>query len=274
MKELGPGMRIALIQVASPEAEAVDHRRERVEDLVRSAKGADLIVLPELWPVGYFAFDRYADHAETLEGKTVSRLAAAAQDMQCLIHVGSFVEQAQGGVRNTAVLLGPAGDVLHAYSKIHVFGYESREAELLQPGKLLGLSDSRYGRFASTTCYDLRFPELWRALIDAGAELVVVPAAWPAARLSHWRLFTSARAVEQQVYVIACNAVGEQSGIALGGHSRVVDPWGAVVAEAGTEEGILWCDIDPARVEATRGEFPVLRDRLPDYDVLANGGTA
>lgn len=263
-------MRIALVQVASPAAEPADVRRQRVVDMLRSAKGADLVVLPELWAPGYFAFDSYTTEAETLSGPTVSAMAAVAKELSCLVHVGSFVEQVPtGGVRNTAALLGADGAVLHTYSKVHVFGYQSREAELLQPGDALGASPTPFGRLASTTCYDLRFPELWRRLVDVGAEMVVVPAAWPAARVDHWRLFTSARAVEEQVHIVACNAVGEQAGKALGGHSRVVDPWGEVLVEAGTDEGITWCAVSPSRVGEVREEFPVLRDRLDSYDGLA-----
>jgi predicted amidohydrolase len=91
--------------------------------------------------------------------------------------------------------------------------------------------------------------------------MVIVPAAWPAARLEHWRLFTSCRAVEEQIMLISCNAVGEQNGVALGGHSRIVDPWGVVLTEAGDSEGITWCDVDPEAVARTRDEFRVLQDR-------------
>ncbi|MGH3233592.1 MAG: nitrilase-related carbon-nitrogen hydrolase [Streptosporangiaceae bacterium] len=101
------------------------------------------------------------------------------------------------------------------------------------------------------------------ALVDLGAQTVIVPAAWPAARRDHWRLFTSCRAVEEQVLLAACNAVGDQGGTALGGHSRVVDPWGELLAEAGEEEGITSCDVDPGVVARTRAEFPVLVDRRP-----------
>lgn len=259
-------VRVALVQVASPADEPVPERRRRVEALVRSARGADLVVLPELWAVGYFAFDAYAQEAEPVVGPTVSGLAKVAQELSCHVHVGSFVEDAgDGAVRNTAALLGPDGSVQHTYSKLHVFGYRSREAELLQPGTSLGTSTTPFGTIGSTTCYDLRFPELWRSLVDAGAESVVVPAAWPAARVEHWRLFTTARAVEQQMFVIACNAVGEQAGTELGGHSRIIDPWGEVLVEAGTGEGITWGEIDPTRVAGVRAEFPVLQDRLPSY---------
>jgi predicted amidohydrolase len=111
------------------------------------------------------------------------------------------------------------------------------------------------------TCYDLRFPEMFRALLDAGAEVVLMPAAWPARRVHHWRLLTQARAVENQSYVVACNTAGTHAGVAMGGGSLVVDPWGEVVAEAGTDEDVLVVDLDLELVRSTRSSFPVLADR-------------
>jgi predicted amidohydrolase len=265
-------VRIALVQVASPADEPVADRIERVSALVRQAAPADLIVLPELWATGYFAFDRYADDGQPADGPLSRTLAGLARETGAHLHGGSFVERLpDGALRNTAVLYGPDGALLHRYSKVHVFGYRSLEAELLRPGTEVSATATPFGRVAGTTCYDLRFPELWRCLVDAGAEVVIVPAAWPAARLAHWQLFTTARAVEEQVLVIACNATGTQGGVELAGHSRVVDPWGTVLAEAGTAEGITHCEVDPGVVPAVRAEFPVLGDRLPDYRSLIRG---
>lgn len=262
-------MLVALVQVGSPADEAVADRRARVAGLIRSAAGADLIVLPELWAVGYFAFDRYAQEAEDRDGVTATELAGLARELGAYIHIGSMVERtAKGGLRNTAILLDRAGRIVHSYSKLHVFGYQSLEAEMLEPGDSLDTSPTEFGRVGSTTCYDLRFPELWRGLVDLGAEIVIVPAAWPAARSEHWRLFTSARAVEEQVIVISCNAVGRQGEVELGGLSRIVDPWGAVLVEAGTSEGVTFCEVDPAIVPAVRKTFPVLHDRLDSYAQL------
>lgn len=259
-------LRVALVQVASPNSETMEERRSRVAKLIRSSVGADLIVLPELWGAGYFAFDRYADEAETLTGRTVQDAATLAHELNAYIHIGSMVEKVAGGkYRNTAALLDRSGTVIQSYSKVHVFGYESQEAHLLQPGEHLDVVDTEFGPVASTTCYDLRFPELWRRIVDLGAHTVVVPAAWPVARLEHWRLFTSARAVEEQILVIACNAVGKQGDVTLGGHSRIVDPWGTVLVEAGTDEGVTMCDVDPDIVADVRARFPVLGDRLPSY---------
>lgn len=255
-------MRVALVQVASPAGEAVGDRRDRVEQMVATADGADLVVLPELWGPGYFAFDHYRERSEPMNGDTVSAGREWARRLRCYLHLGSFVEgSADGRLYNTAVLIDPAGEIVHTYRKIHVFGYRSREAELLTPGWDVTVADTSLGPVAATTCYDLRFPELWRGLVDAGAHIVIVPAAWPAARLEHWRLFTSCRAVEEQILLIACNAVGDQNGVELGGRSRIVDPWGVVLTEADDSEGVTWCEVDPTVVARVRDEFPVLQDR-------------
>jgi len=263
-------MRIALAQVASPAGEAVAARRERVGQLVAEARGADLVVLPELWAPGYFAFERYDELAEPLDGDTVTAAREWARGLGAYVHAGSVLERApDGALHNTAVLIDPAGEVVHTYRKIHVFGYRSREAELLTPGTDLSVVATPFGPTSATTCYDLRFPALWQALVDGGAQTVIVPAAWPAVRRAHWQLFTTARAVEEQLLLIACNAVGTLGRTELGGHSRVIDPWGKVLVEAGTDEGLTWCDVDPAVVGRTRAEFPVLADRRPIPPVRA-----
>lgn len=258
-------MRIALVQVASPPGEQPAARRDRVGRVVASVASADLVVLPELWAPGYFAFDRYAELAEPPDGPTVTAASQWARELGCYLHLGSILERAAGGrLHNTALLLDPAGEIVHSYRKIHVFGYQSREAELLTPGEPgdVSVSRTKLGATAATTCYDLRFPEQWRQLVDNGAKNVIVPAAWPMARLHHWQLFTTTRAVEEQVLLIACNAVGEQDGgVVLAGHSRVVDPWGNVLVEAATDEGVTVVDVDPGIVDRVRAEFPVLADR-------------
>lgn len=264
-------MEISLVQVASSDAEDRSARIDRVAGLLRDQQGSDLVVLPELWSAGYFAFGRYDELAETLDGPTVQMCAEAAVDLGAYVHIGSVVERtSRGELRNTSVILDPLGRIVHTYSKLHVFGYKSQEAQLLTPGTSLPVAQTPFGTIAGTTCYDLRFPGLWTELGARGAEIVIVPAAWPAARREHWRLFTSTRAVEHQVFVIACNAAGTQAGVELGGTSRVVGPFGELVAEAGPEDQVLHVTLDPARVAQVREEFPVLSDRLADYPGLAH----
>ncbi|MCW3767115.1 carbon-nitrogen family hydrolase [Paenarthrobacter sp. PAE-2] len=262
-------MKIALVQVASPDNESQQDRIDRVEALLRSIDGADLIVLPELWSAGYFHFDQYHELSETVAGPTASMCSRVAKDLGVYLHIGSIVESGEDGrLSNTSILLGPDGSVVHTYRKIHVFGYKSKEAELLTAGTSLPVADLPFGATAGITCYDLRFPGLWLELGKRGAEIIIVPAAWPAARREHWRLLTSARAVEHQIFVIACNAAGIQDDVELGGHSRVVDPSGNVLAEADAGETVLLLDIDPALTKQVREEFPVIGDRLANYQNL------
>ena len=262
-------MKIALVQVASPDDETPTQRRERVYAIVAGIEhSVDLIVLPELWRVGFNHFDLYETEAESLHAATVQRFAALAAERRCFIHIGSIVQRNDGALKNTSIMLDASGQIAHHYSKVHVFGYQSLESKLLTPGDQIYSTATGFGVVSATTCYDLRFPGLWTELVAAGSEIVIVPAAWPAARREHWQLLTAARAVDNQVFVIACNAVGTHGGAELAGYSRIVDPWGTVVAEAGTDEGITYAEIDPALVGRTRAEFPVLADRLDDYSSL------
>ncbi|MDR7313616.1 putative amidohydrolase [Nocardioides luteus] len=258
-------MQISLLQLASPDSEPVEERLARVDRAVlaeRALRDVDLLVLPEMWTAGYFSFEQYVERAERFEGPTLAAARGWANALQVFVHLGSFVEVDDSGrLHNTSAVIAPDGTVVATYRKIHLFGYGSRESELLTPGDGLGVGPVAGPATGITTCYDLRFPELFRSLVDEGAEQVVVCAAWPAARLEHWRLFTAVRAVEQQVNMIACNAVGEQQGVALGGHSRVVAPTGEVLVEAGADEGFTHADVDTGLPRRFRAEFPALADR-------------
>ncbi|MGH9087308.1 MAG: nitrilase-related carbon-nitrogen hydrolase [Acidimicrobiales bacterium] len=255
------------LQVAPPAAGGgePDDRVAEVVDLIEAAAGADLVVLPELWPSGYFAFDRYRSVAQALDGPLLGELAAAARRLGTTVHAGSVVEAGPGGaLHNTSVVFGPDGDRLAVYRKVHVFGYRSREQELVTGGSEVAtfpLGGARAGlRAGMATCYDLRFPELFREVAGTVA-LYVVPAAWPAARAGHWSTLLRARAIENQAVVVGANAAGIDHGVALAGRSTVVDSWGEVVAEAGEEPGRLDATVDLDAVAAARAEFPALADR-------------
>lgn len=259
----GGTVRACLLQIDVNPDEPVESRRDRVAALVGQERDADLVVLPELWHVGAFAFEEFAVNAEPLDGPTAEAMSAAASAAQVWLHAGSIVERdPQGPLYNTSLLFAPDGELHRVYRKIHRFGFDKGEATLMEAGR-----DIVTARVADTviglaTCYDLRFPEQFRLLVDAGAELLVVPAGWPARRRAHWSLLARARAVESQAYVLACGTAGTHAGVAQAGFSVVVDPWGEVVAEAGEGEQALRVEIDPARVAQIRAEFPVLRDRV------------
>ncbi|MFG2821879.1 carbon-nitrogen family hydrolase [Kitasatospora sp. NPDC048365] len=256
-------MRASLIQLAVSDAEPAAERRARAAAVVRAQAGADLVVLPELWPLGGFAYELWSDGAEPLDGPTAEAMSAAAKSIGAWLHAGSIVERdPDGPIYNTSLLFAPDGELVHTYRKIHRFGFDSGEAVVMGAGQEIVTAAADFATLGLATCYDLRFPELFRALLDAGAELLVVPAAWPARRVEHWTLLARARAVEEQAYVLACNTAGTHGGVEQGGHSIVVDPWGRVLAEAGADEQVLTVEFDPAEVAKARAEFPVHRDRL------------
>jgi len=256
-------VRASLIQIAVNEDESVEARRLRAASLVRDQAGADLVVLPELWTTGAFAFEEFGARAEPLQGPTYEAMAKAASDAGVWLHAGSVPERGPDGeLYNTSLVLSPAGDLAAAYRKIHRFGFDKGEAVLMGAGSDLVTVRLPETTLGLATCYDLRFPELFRGLVDAGAETLVVPAGWPERRRSHWTLLARARAVENQAYVLACGTAGTHAGVPQAGHSIVVDPWGEVLAEAGADEEILTVDLDPAKPSGTREQFPALKDRV------------
>lgn len=256
-------MRASLIQIAVNEDESVEDRRLRAAALVREQAGADLVVLPELWTTGAFAFEEFGRQAEPLEGPTYEAMAKAASDAGVWLHAGSIPERdPDGPLYNTSLVFSPSGDLAAAYRKIHRFGFDKGEAVLMGAGRDLVTVRLPETTAGLATCYDLRFPELFRALVDAGAETLVIPAGWPERRRAHWTLLAQARAVENQAFVLACGTAGTHAGVPQAGHSIVVDPWGEVLAEAGAGEEVLTVEFDPARVGVTREQFPALKDRV------------
>jgi predicted amidohydrolase len=256
-------VRASLIQIAVDEGESVESRRRRVAALVRDQAGADLVVLPELWTTGAFAFEEFAHEAEPLEGPTYEAMAGAARDAGVWLHAGSIPERdPEGPLYNTSLVFSPSGDLAAAYRKIHRFGFDKGEAVLMAAGRDLVTVRLPGTTLGLATCYDLRFPELFRGLVDAGAETLVVPAGWPERRRAHWTLLAQARAVENQAFVLACGTAGTHARVPQAGHSIVVDPWGEVLAEAGAGEEVLTVEFDPGKVTATREQFPALKDRV------------
>ncbi|HEY4314653.1 MAG TPA: carbon-nitrogen family hydrolase [Actinomycetes bacterium] len=252
-------MRAHVIQLGYDDTETIDHRTTRVAELLRAQADADLVLLPELWPNGGFSYDTWEATAESLDGDVVSALRAATRDLGAVVHMGSFVERDDAGrLFNTSVLLDRDGSILTTYRKVHLFGFGEGEPKLMTAGDGPVVHD----RFGLATCYDLRFPEQFRGLLDAGAQVVLLPAAWPAKRVGHWRLLARARAIENQSYLLACNTAGTHAGVAMGGYSAVVDPWGEVLAEADPDvEEVLVVELDDELVARTRASFPVLADR-------------
>jgi predicted amidohydrolase len=254
-------MKVACIQMAVVEGDKAATIEKACEG-IRRCRGADLIVLPEIWNIGFMSFDRYHAEAEHPGGPTLTAMTAMARKVKACLHAGSWVEAEDGLFFNTSYLISPEGAVLARYRKIHLFGYNSRETQLLTPGREVVVVETPLGTIGMATCFDLRFPELFRRMVEAGAEIFLVCSAWPYPRLEHWRLLTRARAVENQCYLIAANSAGLNQGVQFVGHSMVVDPWGTVLAGAGDGETTVKSEIDRAEVGSAREQFPGLAGRV------------
>jgi len=254
-------MRVASIQMVVFEKDkqkTLEYAKEKILHL----KGVDLVVLPELWNIGFMSFDRYVSEAEGKDGPTLSMLIDLAKEINAYIHTGSFVEKEGEKYYNSSYLLSPKGELLANYRKIHLFGYQSRETEILTRGDEVVVVDTSIGKFGMATCYDLRFPEMFRAMVDKGAEIFLVCSAWPYPRLEHWLMLNRVRAFENQCFLVSADSVGSNEGSLFVGHSMIVDPWGVIMASGGDEEVILQVEIDLKKVKEARLKFPALADRL------------
>ncbi len=253
-------MKVATIQLSVVENDK-DATLKKASIAIKQCSDADLIILPEIWNIGFMSFDRYVSEAEDVNGPTMTMLKTLAQQIGAFLHTGSFVEKENDQYFNTSFLLSPDGEILAKYRKLHLFGYNSEESQLLTSGEAPVVVKTPFGSIGMATCFDLRFPELFRAMVDMGAQIFLVSSAWPYPRIEPWIMFNRVRALENQSFLISANSAGINRGIQFAGHSMVVDPWGTVVAGAGDEEGIVQTQIDPQKVQQAREAFPALAGR-------------
>ena len=266
-------MRAAAVQLAStPDRERNLAAADRLTRAAAAA-GAELVVLPEKWPVLGTPAETAAG-AEPFEGETVAWARGIARELGIDLVAGSFAERVLGEERgrNTSVHVGPEGDVRAAYRKVHMFdsevgGRTYRESAHEAPGEEVVLSETATGvGLGLSVCYDLRFPELYRILAIRGARVLVVPAAFTLATTrEHWEILLRARAIEDQCFVVAANQVGEHApGLESGGRSMIVDPWGVVLAQAPDVETLVVADLDLGRQDEVRRRLPSLANRRPE----------
>jgi predicted amidohydrolase len=242
------------------------------ERLVRAAAadGADFVALPEKWNL-LAGGEELVAGAEALDGPSLTAARGWARDLGIHLLAGSIAERGEGElVSNTSVLIGPDGEDLAAYRKIHMFdvdagGVSYRESEHEQPGAEIVTAPVGELVVGLSVCYDLRFPELSRILALRGAHILAVPAAFTAITgRDHWEVLLRARAIENQVFVLAPNQVGAAPPhFASFGHSAIVDPWGTVLAMAPDGEGFVAADLDFADQDRVRNELPSLANRRP-----------
>jgi len=264
-------MRVAAVQLNSTDDKA--RNLETAERLVRAAAadGVALVALPEKWSI-LGEPDALRAGAEPLDGPTLTAAAAWARDLGIHLVAGSVAERLSEGDRlaNTSVLLGPDGDRLAVYRKIHLFdvdvgGVAYRESALEDAGEDLVTAPVGDLELGMEICYDVRFPELSRILALRGARLISLPSAFTRPTGSaHWEVLVRARAIENQVFVLAAGQIGQAPPhYDSWGHSMIVDPWGAVLAEAPDEECFVAADLDLAEQERVRETLPALANRRP-----------
>ena len=265
-------MRVAVVQMCS--SDDLTANLAEAERCVREAagRGAEVVALPEM-----FAFMRREGGAfpcaQGVDGEIVSKVRSWARELGLRILAGSFPERGtdRDRVYNTSVLVSPGGEIEGVYRKMHLFdvdlgeegGGRFQESASIAPGDEIVVADTPVGGFGLSICYDLRFPELYRAQADRGALFVTVPSAFtPQTGAAHWEVLLRARAIENQVFVIApaqCGRHGPER--RSHGHSLIIDPWGEVLARLEEHPGIAVADCDLAAQRRVRSRLPALDHR-------------
>ena len=261
--------RAALVQLRCGRSLAPN--MEKVETAIReaAAHGAHYVLTPENTGLMELSTKKLFANTRPEEGNpALEQLTGLAGELGLWLHVGSLaIRLSDEKVANRSYLIAPDGVIRARYDKIHMFdvdlpgGESYRESKNYQPGKRAVFADLPWGRLGFTTCYDLRFPALYRALAQAGADFITVPSAFTKVTgKAHWHILLRARAIETGCFVLAAAQGGmHEVGRATYGHSIIVSPWGEVIAEAGTDPAVIFADIDPIEVSKARARIPSLQ---------------
>ena len=265
--------RLAAIQMSVAPDRATNHERAAafLEETARD--GAALVVLPEIFTCAY-ALDQFRPNAEVVpDGPTCALLRESVKRLGIYIVGGSIPELVGETVYNTSTLWSPDGELLLTFRKVHLFdvdipgGITFQESASLSAGASFEIADTELGRIGLSICYDLRFPEPFRAMTLAGAELIVLPGAFNTTTgPAHWETLLRARAIENTCYVAACSPASpvDPEAYPAWGHSMIVDPYGEVLTSADREERIIYAEVDGMRLAEVRRAVPVLEQRRPE----------
>ncbi|WP_147534646.1 carbon-nitrogen family hydrolase [Bacillus marasmi] len=224
--------------------------------------GCEIIVFPEMWNTGY-ALGQLDIHADRNGEKTKLLLSKLSNRYQIHIVGGSVSTKKADGFYNTMFVANKTGAIVSEYDKVHLFRL-MEEHLVLKPGNQKNLFDLDNIPCAGVICYDLRFPEWIRAHTLDGAKIVFIPAQWPKSRIDHWRVLLQARAIENQCYIVAVNRVGSDPSNEFNGHSMVIGPWGDILLDKQTLEGLYCVEIDLNDVNKVRQTIPIFTDRRTD----------
>lgn len=245
----------------------VSRNTNQMQKMVAEAarRKSNLLVFPELFITGY-TLEEARERSDELSKGMFAEISTLATKGNVAI-TGSILEKRGLEVANSMPFFAPNGRMLGVYRKMHLFGLFD-EDQYLAPGQSPLVLDLPWGTTGLAICYDLRFPEIFRRYaIKENAKMVIISAEWPLARLAHWRALLIARAIENQCFIVACNAAGEAGDTVMAGHSMIIDPWGQIVVEAGETPQIITADIELDEVTVARGKITALDDIRKDiYD--------
>lgn len=245
------------ISIAKPQKN-YQNIQDKIELTMQKQPHTDVIVLPELWDVGFYP-KPIEDYAQPAGQKQRTFLAALAQKYKVNIVGGSFVEKQNNTIRNTCAIFNRNGEEIAAYSKSHLFSF-AEENKHFTAGNETVVFEIDNIKCGVLICYDIRFPELARTLALKDIQILFLPAAWPLERVYHWNTLIRARAIENQIYLAGVNSLG---------HSAIINPRGEELAYcADDEEHILTADIDFSLIKEIRNTINVFRDRLPEMYIL------
>lgn len=239
------------------------------EEMIREAsKKARIVVLPEMFNCPYNA-NTFVDYSEVFPGETTIFLSKLAKELNSIIVGGSIPELDEGKLYNTSYTFNGKGNLIGKHRKVHLFdvdikgGVKFKESSVLNPGDKITVIDVGFTKIGVAICYDMRFPELVRSMVDLGAEIIIVPAAFNTVTgPAHWHITSRVRAVDNQVYfVVASPARSEFLSYKAYGHSLIVSPWGDILSEAGENEEIVYAEIDIEYLYKVRSELPLLKHR-------------
>lgn len=246
-----------------------DYNAAHVKELIAAAMEKDprpdVIVLPEDWSAGFSdeMFHHMKDFIEPVNGPSVTVLKECAKQYSVWIVAGSIGTEFEDGMRNTTFLINRNGEIVGDYSKMHLYSDMDEDVPFLH-GTKAQVYDTELGRLGFMICYDIRFCELSRTYALKGADMIIVTSDFPNPRVNHWRTLLTARAIENQMFIVACNRVGESPMGSYFGHSIIIDPWGNILAEGGEEEEIVTGSVDLSVTKEIRETIHMFRDRRPE----------
>lgn len=255
-------MRISAVQMLVQTGDFRGNLERAYQGISEAAyRRSQVIVLPEMWTVG-FAYPKLADLANDTFTPALTFLRDVAQESKAWI-LGSVPVTEGGDLYNSMHFVSPDGELVSSYRKMHLFA-PTHEDKFFTPGNEVTAVDIDKCRAGALICFDLRFPELARRLALAGSNVIFVSAQFPHPRAEHWQVLIRARAIENQLFVVACNRTGEGDGLSFFGQSMVVDPWGVVVDALDDRPGVLTVDINLHMVDDVRSRIATYSARRPD----------